>query len=501
MCGGAFTSFLQQRASPYETASMLERPPRSDAARPGLRIATGRGTLLAITVALFVIEGCSASDSTPHPSTVNTESLGGASVGAGSTGDPPAGGGSVSVTGGTDNATRGGTDSSESITGVPAQNRMTPPERVTFGFTPATVYVEDARAAYDAWKSIHLEDCGNGVQRVRWENERADATVSEGIGYGMLLTAIWDERAAFDGLYAYYQLGQNPDTGLMNWLRYGCDAHHEETYSAHPGGAAADADLDVAMALIMANCRWGDAKYTAAATQVISAIRQHMFIDDNGTQVLLPGDSGWFHQMGAGCLNYSYFAPAYYREFAKLDAEHAALWLKAANDSYVLLAAASHQATGLVRNWGAADGQNATPWCHDAYNRAASYGDDAARTPWRIVTDYLWNGTPAAKGWTDKVTQWVASKGIQTTAQWYNLDGTPDVEAGTWDDHTAINVGPWATGAMSYDQATVDAFASELLAIPAGKSDHDGEYFPRMLKALTLSTLVGKFTTCGGADR
>lgn len=51
---------------------------------------------------------------------------------------------------------------------------------------------------------------------------------------------------------------------------------------------------------------------------------------------------------------------------------------------------------------------------------------------------------------------------------------------------------------MSYDQATVDAFAAELIAIPSGPTDHDGEYFPRMLKALSLATLVGKFTTCGG---
>ena len=46
----------------------------------------------------------------------------------------------------------------------------------------------EARRAYEEWKEVHLEDCGNGVFRTRWENAKVDATVSEGIGYGMLLT-------------------------------------------------------------------------------------------------------------------------------------------------------------------------------------------------------------------------------------------------------------------------------------------------------------------------
>src|SRR5690606_21181758 len=217
----------------------------------------------------------------------------------------------------------------------------------------------------------------------------------------------------------------------------------------------------------------------------------HMFMQFNDMEVLQPGDSSWFDDMGNGCVNYSYFAPAYYREFARFDTSNAQFWNDAAQDSYPLLSMASNGSTGLVRNWGSSDGNDATPDCHNAYIRSASYGDDAARTPWRIATDYLWNGVTEADQWSDKMTAWVNTIGIQNTAQWYNLDGSPDTEAPTWEDHTAINVGPWATGAMTYDQATVDAFAAELVAIPSGPSDHHGEYFPRMLKALSMATLAG----------
>lgn len=375
-------------------------------------------------------------------------------------------------------------------------------------YYPTTVTLDDARASYDAWKAIHTEDCGGGVWRVPWENAKLDATVSEGIGYGMLLAVAYDDQTLFDGLLEYGKLMRaafqdgftnNGDNGLMNWLRYGCDAHRDTKYSDYPDNAASDADLDVAMALLMAQCKWGDSGYGTEATVIINAIKDHMFMEYNGLQVLQPGDSSWFDELGAGCVNYSYFAPAYYRAYAEHVPGDAAFWNQAADDTYALLESASNGSTGLVRNWGSADGNGAAEDCHNAYNRAGSYGDDAARTPWRVATDFEWYGETRAKAWTDRATDWVKGEGVSELVQWYYLDGSPDTDADTWDDHTAINVGPFAVGAMTYDQATVDEFAADLIAIPAASGNHDAEYFPRMLKALSLLNLTGQFTVCGGS--
>lgn len=362
-------------------------------------------------------------------------------------------------------------------------------------FSPTNVSAADAQGAYDTWKAAHLEDCSGGVWRVRWESAKQDATVSESIGYGMLLTEIYGDRAAYDGLLAYAKLMRQPNQ-LMNWLRYGCDAHRDTKYSDYPDNSASDADLDVAMSLIMAECKWSDGPYGDEASTVISAIKQNMFVDDGGLHVLEPGDSAWFDMLGSGCVNYSYMAPAYYRAFAKQVAADAEFWNKAADDTYELLAKASDATTGLVRNWGSANGGQATDECNTTYKRAGSYGSDAARTPWRIATDYLWFGTAKAKSWNDKVTTWVKSQGVKNIIQWYNLDGTPDMQSSTWNNHSAVNVGPFSVGAMTFDQATVNEFAAELLAIPATAGSHDAEYFPRMLKALSLVTLTGQFTQC-----
>ena len=402
---------------------------------------------------------------------------GGSSGSAGTSASAGAGGGGAAQ----EPSTSGGTGTKPVYTGP--------------GFVPGNVTLEDARAAYEAWKAVHLEDCSGGVWRVRWESTKLDSTVSEGIGYGMLLTVSFGDRAAFDGLAAYATKMADAN-GLMHWLRYGCDAHYDTKYSGYPDNAASDADLDVAMALLMAQCKWGDAKYGAQATQIIGAMQQHFFVAVDGLQVLKPGDSKWFSDMGGGCVNYSYFAPAYYRAFAEHVPAAAAFWNQAASDTYKLLAKASNASTGLVRNWGSAGGGSATPDCFNAYKRADSYGSDAARTPWRIATDYLWYQTPEAKAWTDKVTTWVKSQDLKTLGAWFNLDGSPDTQAGNYDAHTAITIGPFAVGAMSLEQTAVDQITAELLAIPTTEGSRDANYFPRMLKALSLVALTGKFNRC-----
>jgi endo-1,4-beta-D-glucanase Y len=367
------------------------------------------------------------------------------------------------------------------------------------GFKPTTVTPDDADAAYADWKTNHLEDCSGGVFRTRWEMDKLDATVSEGIGYGMLLTVGHNEQAAFDGLWAYYKKGSQSN-GLMNWLRYGCDAHRDTKYGQYPDGAATDADLDAAMALIMAKCRWGSSTngtdYTAAATSLIGSIKGNETGSDNGRAYLQPGDSAWFESMGAGCVNPSYFAPAYYRAFAKFltNQSDKDFWNKLADDTYPMLTAGANGSTGLIKNWTSSSGGTAA--CASSYNNPDDFGSDAARAPWRIATDYVWSGTPAAKTFSDKITAWVKSKGIANIGLWLKLDGSasghPDAAK-----HSVINIGTFACAAVTYDQAAADDFAAEVKKLPTA-SGFDANYFSRSLRAVYLLLLTGGFTTCGG---
>jgi endo-1,4-beta-D-glucanase Y len=396
------------------------------------------------------------------------------------------GGGTIGSGGATGSGGAVGTGGS---TGLPLPN----------GFKPTTVTPDDADAAYADWKTNHLEDCGGGVFRTRWEMDKLDATVSEGIGYGMLLTVAHNEQAAFDGLWAYYKKASQSN-GLMNWLRYGCDAHRETKYAEYPDGAATDAELDAAMALIMAKCRWGTSPsgtdYGAAATSLLGSIKANETGSDNGKNYLQPGDSAWFESMGGGCVNPSYFAPGYYRAFASFLTNQADkdFWKKLADDTYPILSAGANGSTGLVKNWTSNSGGTAA--CASSYTNPDDYGSDAARTPWRIATDYVWYGTSAAKTFNDKITTWVKGKGIASLGLWLKLDGSasghPDAAK-----HSVINLGAFACGAISSDQSTVDEFAAEIKKLPA-TSGFDANYFSRCLRAIYLSLLTGGFTTCGG---
>jgi endo-1,4-beta-D-glucanase Y len=294
-----------------------------------------------------------------------------------------------------------------------------------------------------------------------------------------------DDRAVFVGLWAYYVANMNSQ-GVMDWQRGGCEGSQP---SENSNNGATDAELDAAMALLMANCRWSDASYLSDGQDLIGAIRQYETSTSGGLNLLNPGSVFG----GADCQNASYYAPAYYRVFAELetDQNERDFWLKLADDSYLLLDRMSHSTTGLVPNWADADG-NTSPegpsgcaW----YDEAHIYGADAARTPWRIAVDYLWWGTPEAKAWLDPVTEWVLSIDLATAGRKYELDGTPWGEI----DHSIITIGAWANAAMANDQATADAFTAEAVAV----DDHG--YFRDSLKVLYLLVSAGMFTTCGGA--
>lgn len=385
--------------------------------------------------------------------------------------------GADSSTGGTDGGTGGATASGGAANNVDRS--------YGHGFIPTGISDTELKAAWAHWKDNHVELCGTNSARVIWDEPTQ--TVSEGIAYGMISAVGMGDQELFDRLWKYYQDNLDPN-GLMHWKRGGCEGSQPDENS---NNAATDAELDAAMALIQAECRFDDTAYGAFADDLISKIYEHeTTLSDlgSGMRLLKPGDMFG----GSDCLNPSYFAPAYYRAYAERPSQSSrkADWLKMADDSYTLLARFAHPETGLVPNWIDEEG-NLNPegpsgcnW----YTDPSIYGTDAIRTPWRIAIDYLWFGTAEAKTFLDKITEFVQGEGITTVGRKYELDGTAFGEI----HHSIMSVGAFANGAMAYDQATADAFAAEALVL----NDHN--YFPDSLRMLYLLVLTGRFDACAG---
>ena len=95
------------------------------------------------------------------------------------------------------------------------QNRDHP-----YGIHPALYLNSDVQAAYSKWKADSVTTNGaGGFQRVTRPNDSGlllNSTVSEGIGYGLVIAVYMNDQTLFDNIWKYEQLHLDGN-GLMNW--------------------------------------------------------------------------------------------------------------------------------------------------------------------------------------------------------------------------------------------------------------------------------------------
>ncbi len=335
------------------------------------------------------------------------------------------------------------------------------------GFVPKQVSSADAATIYSKWKSEYLRsDCGDGTYRVEFQSP-SGTTVSEGMGYGMLLTVYFGDRKEFDGLWKFARKNLNSNA-LLGW-KVSCAGFDQSVGGA---GSATDGDADIALALVAAVDQWGDA-YRPSALEYLRAIEAHDFAKCRASGRTMATNGDW--DKGCTASNTSYWTPAYDRVFGEFT--HDPFWRQAANDAVALWLANRNDTTGLVANGVNQDGTAGAGQSYVDYN--------GCRVPWRAVLDYLWYGTAGAKNVTDRITDWVDARGPSQLFDGYNTDGT--ARAGShWNGSDCFN-GGYATGAMSMSQDRVDRFAAYFMSLPVDN------YYETSLRALYALTLSGNF--------
>jgi endo-1,4-beta-D-glucanase Y len=350
------------------------------------------------------------------------------------------------------------------------------PANVVFnnGLMPSAKNSQDAQNNYDTWKTNFVEGCSNGRYRVKFDSSWE--TVSEGIGYGMLLSVYMADKTLFDGLWLYYKDNVNSNK-VMNWKINGCSGTIGQN-------GATDAELDAAFALIVADYQWASAgtiNYKNDATTLISAIKNHEV--EANTYVLKPGDQFG----GSQITNPSYFSPAYYRVFGTFTND-TAFWNQVAAKSYTIInnnLTQNNAVGGLVSDWCEASGAYSSQAGGYA-NGGKMYTYDAARTPWRIAVDYLWHGNADAKTYAKKSSDFVRVNlgGSLNIKDGYNQNGSV---SGQW--HNATFVGAFACAAMAGEnQNHLDASYTDLKNL-----NEPNSYFNHTLKTLYSFLLTGNF--------
>jgi endo-1,4-beta-D-glucanase Y len=410
--------------------------------------------------------------------------------------------------------TRGPTPATSTTAFPFPQNRQKP------GLLYPTNYLNsDVEAAYAKWKADLVVSDG-GFQRIQRTASDSmgpcipqGSTVSEGIGYGMLIAVYMGDQSLFDDLWQYEQQHLDGTTKLMNWAPNG---------SSDPmngcTGPAPDADEDMAFALVMADKQWGgqgslSQSYKAAAAAQIHAIwtwevSQYKWL----TAGVSTDQHGWANNAQE---NISYFAPAYYRTFAQVAVDPMACaqgvdpssanpqcdgWWNVIAQSYATIndalnSANGNQSNGLVPGW--CDDSAGAP-CKATANASSSqpfyYQADACRTPFRVGLDAFWNGYAAAQSYVAKTTSFFVPIGAAQILDAYNLDGTQNSHAhpGT---HSAAFVGPATVGAMgSASNATNQAFIDDGYGLLVqDNAFQSGEYYDSSWTVMSLLMLTGNF--------
>jgi len=320
---------------------------------------------------------------------------------------------------------------------------------------------DDVRAFYDYWKARYLmaagtDGDGNPLYRVSYGDTNPDRTVSEGQGYGMLLTAImagYDAQAQvyFDGLWRYSRAHPSDvDARLMGWQI----PPDPETGN----DSAFDGDADIAYGLLLAHVQWGDAgdvDYMSEAQTYITAIKESTIGPESHLTELgdwvVDGDGDGYNQWTPRSSD---FMNGHFRTYGRATGDEA-FWeqvVVAVQGDIDGIQANYSSNTGLlpdfiVRESAANHAPKPAPpnfleGPHDGH-----YDYNAGRDPWRIGTDALLNNDARSFAQAQKMADWIVQSTNDDPANikpGYTLDGVP------YDNYfTSFFASPFGVGLMT----------------------------------------------------
>jgi endoglucanase len=225
--------------------------------------------------------------------------------------------------------------------------------------------------------------------------ERSGGSISEGQAYA-LLRAVWaGDEDTFRQVYSWTRANlsrrSGPGDALLAW-RWGRD--QDGVWRVLDGNTATDGNLDYALALALA-ARQGwqpgpeQPGYDEEARGVMEGVLALETVRLPAGEILLtPGN--WHETRPPYLVNPSYFSPAAYRIFAKIQPQPA--WLRLGDSAYALLARLAQglgpqKGVGLFPDWCQVDDQGEP---QPAPGRETHFGWEAVRVPWRLALDSLW---------------------------------------------------------------------------------------------------------------
>jgi endo-1,4-beta-D-glucanase Y len=317
--------------------------------------------------------------------------------------------------------------------------------------------------AYDQWKAKYVKQGCGGYYVLSGGGTGTDVgdEVSEGQGYGMVITAIMaghdpEAKTVFDGLYAFFKkFPSDTHKNLMAWtvnVAGGCVVP-----PMAGADSATDGDLDIGFALLLADKQWPGSGYADKAAQVIGDIKRGDIHGTTFEPVL--GDWATSDDPQYNSTRPSDFMLDHFRAFAATGDPS---WMQTIDAVYGLVDTMQKMyapQTGLLPDFVVNTTTTPAPAMAKAFEGPddGHYDYNSCRVPWRIATDYIVSHDMRAKTAAAKWTAWIKTHtggDPSKIMDGYTLDGMKDTgQTGT----SSAFSSPFGVSAMlGSDQAWLD---------------------------------------------
>ena len=314
-----------------------------------------------------------------------------------------------------------------------------------FGIKPNNISQQEMNSAvtnfYFNWINKYLLDSVRFAGDYKIKHDNDNSTVSEAMGYGMLLTvymagADTNAQKYFDGLNRFrkhFPSSINPN--FMEWIVYSNEFTRGDD-------CATDGDVDIATALLLAFKQWGNESYFTEATNIIKNIEKSLVRSDFSVRL---GD--W--NTDETDTRFSDFITAHFRTFYYATGKP--VWTNVENKCYALIkilqtnyAPTTYLVPDFAKNisgyWEPVE-QNFIESKFDG-----DYYYNSCRVPWRISTSALYyNESQAAKVMSGMMNWFYNHCGTPTGVKaGYKLDGS---DAGNNNYQSTAFISPTGVGA------------------------------------------------------
>ena len=236
----------------------------------------------------------------------------------------------------------------------------TPPIPPGAGLSPEQVAEQSAEGFFEKY----VEHTGRVVRR-----DQGGDTVSEGQAYALLLAVALRDQERFERVWRWTRDHLQRDDGLFSWRwRNGAVADEQP---------AADADLDIARALVLAEKAFDSPKLRKYAARVAKSILREETAVVHGQRVLLPGP--WADQAAPLMVNASYVSPVATQLLGKATGDPR--WEALEAGSRALVEKASRD--GLPPDWAILQSDGSLEASSQGPGGRPGFGWDAVRVPIR----------------------------------------------------------------------------------------------------------------------